>query len=201
MRNSRWKSKRTLAFLILASVVFISYFINRRAKDRTTKTDVSNLIGQKNRIPNNYQYNLLSTDTTINIGEALLKSEYKILLYVDSAGCMTCKLHLSKWNNLIKESEYLPLDKLSFLLFFHQNNKKELSLLIKRENFNYPVFIDVKNEINQLNNFPTQSDLQCFLLDKDNKVLLIGNPVKNSKIKELYMRVILSKETGQKKNK
>jgi hypothetical protein len=33
---------------------------------------------------------------------------------------------------------------------------------------------------------------QCFLLDKDNKVLAVGNPAVNFKIWELYKRIINS---------
>ena len=36
---------------------------------------------------------------------------------------------------------------------------------------------------------------QTFLLDKDNKVKAIGNPVHNPKIKELYMKILMGEET------
>ena len=38
---------------------------------------------------------------------------------------------------------------------------------------------------------------QTFLLDKDNKVMAIGNPVHNPKIKELYMKILLGEETAE----
>jgi hypothetical protein len=41
-----------------------------------------------------------------------------------------------------------------------------------------------------LNHFPSQPELQSFLLDKDNKVLLIGNPVLNPKVWDLYKQII-----------
>jgi hypothetical protein len=52
------------------------------------------------------------------------------------------------------------------------------------------MFIDMNNAINQLNHFPEKPEYQCFLLDKDNKVLMIGNPVLNQKIWELYKQTI-----------
>jgi hypothetical protein len=42
--------------------------------------------------------------------------------------------------------------------------------LFQRDEFNYPVFIDEKNLIKKLNNFPQNDEFQCFLLYKDNKV-------------------------------
>jgi hypothetical protein len=52
------------------------------------------------------------------------------------------------------------------------------------------VFVDKKNEMMQLNNFPKKPEYQCFLLDKDNKVVMIGNPVLNPGIWELYKKII-----------
>ena len=43
--------------------------------------------------------------------------------------------------------------------------------------------------------FPSNPEYQCFLLDKDNKVLLVGNPALVSGIWILYKRVINERET------
>ena len=61
-----------------------------------------------------------------------------------------------------------------------------MGYLFLRERFSYPVFIDIKGTINDLNRFPQTTQYQCFLLDKDNKVLMIGNPVMKMRIWELY---------------
>lgn len=193
MKDNYWRSNEILLMLMLVLVVFILCFIGQKNRDNPTVSIINEWIGREIKMPNNYQCNLLGADTAIKVGDKLLKSEYKILLYVDSAGCMTCKLHLSEWNKLIREVEKLSF-KTTFLLFFHQKNKKELSLLLKRENFNYPVFIDMSDEINKLNNFSAQTKFQCFLLDKNNNVLLVGNPVKNLKIRDLYLKTILGNE-------
>jgi hypothetical protein len=111
-------------------------------------------------------------------------------LYVDSTGCSSCRLKLFQWKQLIEESDSLFQDRLSFLFFFQPKNKKEIAYLFQRDNFNYPVFIDMNNTINRLNHFPEKMEYQCFLLDKDNKVLMMGNPTLNPKIWDLYKEVI-----------
>ena len=40
---------------------------------------------------------------------------------------------------------------------------------------------------------------QTFLLDKDNKVVAIGNPIHNSKVKELYLKTIQGEKVEQDK--
>lgn len=48
----------------------------------------------------------------------------------------------------------------------------------------------MNNMINGLNRFPEEMEYQCFLLDKNNQVLTIGNPALNPKIWGLYKETI-----------
>jgi hypothetical protein len=123
-------------------------------------------------------------------------SQYKILFYIDSAGCTKCKLQLHLWLSLIEKYK----DKTVFLFFFHVKNikkKEELLSFLKEERFNHKVYIDIDDELNKRNRFLSNPQFQCFLLDKDNKILAIGNPVNNTKVHELYRKII----TGEKADK
>ena len=71
------------------------------------------------------------------------------------------------------------------LFFFHPKDMKELRYLTRRDSFTYPVCFDEKDELNVLNRFPSDMTFQTFLLDKEHKVVSVGNPVHNPKVKEL----------------
>ena len=119
---------------------------------------------------------------------------YKILLYVDSAGCSSCRLkQLSEWKRIIEETDSLFSGEVDFLFFFQpkKQDEKELQYIFRGNDFIHPVFIDTKNEIEKLNNFPSQIEYQCFLLDRDNKVLMIGNPSINNAIWQLFRKIII----------
>ena len=90
----------------------------------------------------------------------------------------------------MEEADSLFPKKVGFLPFFQPKNMNEIGYLFVRDNFAYPVFMDFSNVINKLNQFPKASQYHCFLLDKDNKVLMIGNPALNPKIWELYKEQI-----------
>ena len=60
----------------------------------------------------------------------------------------------------------------------------------------HPVAVDRNNTFGLLNNLPKKVEYHTFLLDSDNRVLAIGNPVLNPKIKELYKRIILNDENN-----
>jgi hypothetical protein len=132
----------------------------------------------------------MSKDTVWDACHALLDAEYKVLLYVDSSGCSSCRLKLSQWETLMSEADSLFWGNVSFLFFFQPKSKKELSILFRNEKFNHPVFIDMKNNVNRLNHFPAKPEYQCFLLDKNNKVQMIGNPTASPKIWALYKQAI-----------
>ena len=127
--------------------------------------------------------------------------DYKVVTYIDSVGCTSCKLQLSRWKKLVEEVDSLTNGRVPFLFYFHPKDREELRYLTRRDDFTYPVCFDERDELNRLNQFPTDMTFQTFLLDKDNKVVAMGNPVHNPKVKELYLSLITgsrsSKSSGQ----
>ena len=49
----------------------------------------------------------------------------------------------------------------------------------------------------KLYHFPTNINFQSMLVDKNNKVLAIGNPVLNPKVLDLYQSIILGQGEDQ----
>lgn len=140
-------------------------------------------------------FSILGEDTLAYI---IPQSSYKIITYADSIGCMGCKLQLKDWQHFIEELDTIKGNQIPVLFFFHPKDTKELISILKEANFPYPVCIDEKDAFNKLNKFPDEMMFQTFLLDKDNKVVAIGNPVHNPKVKELYLNIILGdKEPNQ----
>ena len=117
-------------------------------------------------------------------------ADYKVVTYIDSVGCTSCKLQLPRWKKLVEEVDSLTNGRVPFLFYFHPKDRKELRYLTRRDDFTYPVCFDERDELNRLNQFPTDMTFHTFLLDKDNKVVAMGNPVHNPKVKELYLDLI-----------
>ena len=70
---------------------------------------------------------------------------------------------------------------------------KVLRYILKRDNFNRPVCIDRDSQLDKLNKFPQDITFQTFLLDRDNKVKVIGNPVHNLAVRDLYLKQMTGK--------
>jgi hypothetical protein len=129
----------------------------------------------------------------------LYSDSYKIVLYVDSLGCTSCRLKLSEWKKIMKEADSIFSRKPEFVFFFQPKKKdeKDLQFIFKQNGFRHPVFVDRENEIGKLNRLPSKSEYQCFLLNKNNKVLIVGNPTLNPGIWALFKKIITEKESDK----
>ena len=117
-------------------------------------------------------------------------AEYKVVTYVDSIGCTSCKLQLHRWKEFLSEVDSLTNGNVSFLFYFHPKDIKELRYLTRQDAFTHPVCFDEMDDFNQLNHFPSEMMFQTFLLDKGNRVVALGNPVLNPNVKELYLKLL-----------
>ena len=135
---------------------------------------------------------LISYGDNLMQKDSICYKDYTVITYVDSLGCISCKLQLDKWKDFMQDIDSIAKDKISYLFIFHpkKRDNKELIDLLQRTHFIYPVCIDENDSFNKLNHFPSNMMVQTFLLDKENKVIAIGNPIYNPKIKELYLNVL-----------
>lgn len=146
--------------------------------------------GKEIIFPTNSIFTILGKDT---IDFTILNGEYKILSYIDSTGCTSCKLHLPQWKLFMSEVYSLVGTDVSFLFYFCPNSKQELLDKINSEMFCSPVCLDLQDSLNILNHFPPDYLFHTFLLNNENRILAIGNPVYNDQIKELYLNIIQGK--------
>ncbi len=143
-------------------------------------------IGKEILFPQKIEWKILGRDTVCS---DLLNYSYKIFVYQDSANCMPCNFHALEWKSIIEDCNKKNID-ISFLFILQSSDYKEIEVNFILNDFYYPVVYDKKKEFDKLNKFPRESVFQTFLLDKNNKVLLIGSPTNNPKIWELYKKMI-----------
>lgn len=156
----------------------------------SNKENITRLVtewqGREIVLPDSAIFTIQGKDTV----DVDLDSKYKILVYVDSAGCTSCRLQLHKWKEFIAEVDTAGHGSVQFLFYLTPKNVKEARYITRRDDFTYPMCIDPENKINAHNHFPTEDMFHTFLLDADNKVQVIGNPIHNSAVRELYLKTI-----------
>ena len=166
----------------------------QESREEAMRRLVNEWNGKEIKFPSRSVFTIQGKDT---VDFEFVDADYKVVTYIDSVGCTSCKLQLPRWKQLIEEVDSLTGGSVPFLFYFHPKDLKELRYYTRRDDFTYPVCFDEKDELNQLNQFPLDMTFQTFLLDKGNKVVAMGNPVLNPKVKELYLGLV----TGSRSSK
>ena len=162
----------------------------------------SSCTSEKKQIKDNLE---LMTGTPINLSldkmearrNPLVKSdsEFKMVVYVDSSECSPCALsHLRFWNPLIKEARQkkISIDYV-FILAPNPETMDDVNMELDITDLGSSIYIDSDYVFKKSNSFiPKESKYHSFLLNKRNKVILIGSPIDSEKIKNMYNEVVES---------
>ena len=179
--------------VILILFSFLFFFSCSNVKKKQVEIWVNEWNNKEICFPAHPVFTRQLTDTVLY---RIPKSDYKVVVFVDSVGCVSCKLQLSRWKEFMHEVDSLSDGAVPFVFFFQSKDLRELRYILKCDGFSHPVCIDTDDEFNRLNHFPGEMMFQTFLVDSENRVKVIGNPIHNLSVKELYLKEL----TGMKSN-
>ena len=101
--------------------------------------------GKEISFPSHSVFTIQGKDT---VDFSFADAEYKIVTYIDSVGCTSCKLQLPRWKEFMHEVDSLAQGKVPFVFYFHPKDVKELRYITRRDAFTYPVCLDEKDDFN-----------------------------------------------------
>lgn len=148
--------------------------------------DVKNVIGSTIILPDNLEYFSGSI-----LYENVATPKASIIVWYDSTMCSSCKL--SSLDNLAKMEAFChdSLNDVNMNVIFSPQSyicEPFRETIMKTVN-TYPIYLDSCQSFLQMNpHIPPIYFLHTFLLDKDYKVVLCGDPVPNSKMWETYKK-------------
>ena len=82
---------------------------------------------------------------------------------------------------------------IAFLFIVHAKDYIAIDLIKKKNKFTYPKINDYKNKVGKLNTIPKDPRFQTFLLNPKYEIILIGNPIDNKYLWDLYKQTIIDK--------
>ena len=179
--------------VILILFSFLFFFSCSNVKKKQVEILVNEWNNKEICFPAHPVFTRQLTDTVLY---RIPKSDYKVVVFVDSVGCVSCKLQLPRWKEFMHEVDSLSDGAVPFVFFFQSKDLRELRYILKCDGFSHPVCIDTDDEFNRLNHFPGEMMFQTFLVDSENRVKVIGNPIHNLSVKDLYLKEL----TGMKSN-
>lgn len=118
-------------------------------------------------------------------------ADYKIVTCIDSVGCTPCKMKLPVWDELINKFKAKTDSEVSFLMIFNFSSDKGIDTNLNDRKFPYPVCFSTEVYGDVVNQLPSGDEYHTFLLDANNNIICVGNPVFNPKIRKLYEQIII----------
>lgn len=140
----------------------------------------------------NYSYNYPDS--------VLFDNSYKTLVvYYDSLTCGICETRkLSSWQSFLLSIDtlecYMPFN-VFFIFTPPMNQSTPLKIMLKNVDIDYPVIIDEKRFFSNNNKHIPQNPLMhTFLLDENCRVLLVGDILYNTNVRNLFLNKIRTVE-------
>lgn len=132
------------------------------------------------------KYVLNGRDTVLN---KMQEGQYKLVVFADSSSCEMCDFKLGEWDLKRKEIMYYNKD-VNFMMIIQSKDYHSFEHLAHEEMPDFPFVYDPDAIFLKKNNIPPQHQLHTFLLDSDNKIVLVGTPIGNGKMWNLYKEQI-----------
>ncbi len=123
----------------------------------------------------------------------------KLVAYYDMRGCPSCAIkEMGFWKDILREieemenSEGFRMD----VLFVVDSESRDVADDVRRAlpSFgNYEVVDDSEYHFSEYNILPYDGLYHCFLLDRNNVILLIGNPLLNDSLWRKYKETMIQR--------
>jgi hypothetical protein len=184
--------------LITCCVAVLFFACNKSGNSKeqiAIKSELETILGSTLKIPDS-----LTTYEPFEkyafTAEEILNAEYRVFTFVD-ASCGSCIGKIDKWENFsIGLAKYnVPIA----MICISDDNFELLKYFCETDaikSYSFPFFLDHKNEYRSKNTFMTNGSYHTVLVNKDNEILMLGNPTRSQKISDLFFKE-LDKRTQQ----
>ena len=175
-------------FYLPIYVVIISLISCQNQAELKTSETLKSFIDSEIVVPTNL---LRKTYCNEPIDNTLLTKSYKMIVYLNANGCEECKLTtLLPLSQFIHEHSTYS-SHFGVVIILHPTHMPEPDRFLEQIQYRHPVFYDLDGSFERLNpHLPQDERFHTFLLDKNNKVVVVGNPVHNEKLKKLYLKAL-----------
>lgn len=145
------------------------------------------------KIDFNFEMNEISTDTIIF--QAVIPEDcYRIVSFIPKIECSKCMLKIIPVMDtiaaLMNKSECTKL-----VIITDYNDNDELQKTLGELNVSHSIYVDINNkflEKNEMTNVMARN--KTILVDKNGKIVLVGEPFHNTKMKDLYLSVVSNEQ-------
>ncbi len=114
--------------------------------------------------------------------------KHKIITYIDG-DCPSCLENLDSWKEFTRLVD--DIKTVQFICYLHSSNYRYL-----KSNYDFfsesdfIIIYDKEKVFFKKNNLSMNKVFHTFLIDASNNILLVGNPMVNKKIEDIYLKLL-----------
>ena len=154
------------------------------------KKEYEQLKSEKITIPD-YEHAIIEgKDSLIN---DCFKGNLKLVIFTDSTSCNSCSVEtIYNWEELVKYAERYG-GQLDFYFIFtpKKYDVEDVQFALTHTTFKYPLILDSLGLFRAMNpHIPTNKLFHTFLLNEENRVIMVGNPLHNSNVRKLFEDIV-----------
>ena len=185
---------------VINPLLMILFLLIINSCSDSTNSAIKKLYGKEIVFNNQMKQVLKDTIQDINISDIPIK----IVLNAEPRLCNSC---FANYYKVI--SHYIQTignDSVKCIFIINDVHKEVLRTIMKEQEYK-SIIVLLDNEKHYLSNNSLEkyhNMLTCFLLDKNNRVVLVGDPLRSSRIRELYneqIRLLLANEGMKTRNR
>ena len=165
-------------------ILLIGLLLASCSGDKLSTSDYVSLKGSQINLPKGLE--------KYSSGDAVTSNKpYKLLVFRDSLVCTPCYVKsLDDWKKFMSA---IKPDRMELVLVLSPKHDEYVSVksVLHSHKYEWAVYIDKENSFWQANpQIPEDEIFHCMLLDQQNNVVIIGNPMKNEKISKMIIQEV-----------
>lgn len=185
---------RILYLILTLGMLFCAGCTEKSAHDKKLEEELRHFKEKPIVFPDNMIAKVC--DGEILPDTTLLSRPSKMVTYIGKDGCTDCKLRslLPLYMFMLESRKYKNF---GMVIILNTSDQKATERLLTELRFRHTVFYDVDGSFERLNpHIPAKNDFHTFLLNENNRVVLIGNPTHNEDLNNLYQAEIKKGDKG-----
>lgn len=175
----------------LFALFVLSFLLGCKDNKKAFKDEIVALQSRPLLLPLNDMWCIHASKDSLD--ELERNGELRLVVYTDTADCSSCVLRkMYLWNGFLEKVEsYRGKIENVFIFAPLPEDMGTFRLAMKQFVPSVPVYVDTLGVFEDANpQIPSGGELHTFLLDEGNNVLLVGNPIWNEKIEEMFWQIV-----------
>lgn len=120
--------------------------------------------------------------------DSLLKQDLKLVTYMDKLSCSSCGVKMLRlWQHEAKQIN----PNIAYIVIVHSDRTSDMLNMLDTLSLDFPVMYYESDIFSKKNNLEDKlARNKTFLLNKDNEIILVGEPFGHERLTKLYKKYI-----------